>query len=65
MRWHELLVTAFSRRQMLGWLVRCSPLSGASPQENLEQRVLAQGVRIVLVLVAASYLENTLLDEGS
>ena len=50
---------------MLGWLARCSPLSGASPQENLEQRVLAQGVRIVLVLVAASYLENTLLDEGS
>src|SRR5215210_295176 len=32
---------------------------------HLEQRVFAKGVRIVLILVAAGYLEDALLDEGS
>ena len=40
------------------------PALGHRPAQELEQGVFAQGVRVVLVLVAASYLKDALLDES-
>jgi hypothetical protein len=36
-RWQELLVAAFSIREMVGWLARSGPLSGKEPQQSLSR----------------------------
>ena len=35
--WQERLLAAFSKREMVGWLARSSPLSGKEPQTSLNK----------------------------
>jgi hypothetical protein len=52
----------FSRRERVSRLARSAPVSKRSTNQ-LEQRISAEGVGVVLVLVAAGYLKDVLLDE--
>jgi hypothetical protein len=59
-------VTAFSSRDSVGWLARSRSVSGSRPQtsfDQLQERIGAQTIRIVLILVAAGDLEDALANE--
>lgn len=60
MRRHSLGPGAFPSRGRVGWLARSASVSGRRPRTSFQERVLPQGVGVVLVLVAGGYLQDPL-----